>query len=161
MSKFRLFLSCRCMYISHKLYYNCITFSTSLFTQLLIHVCNMITHHCKVILCWYSAPSVWWKPCTIDEVASYLGPGYEATTYCAVLELSLLRACQQRSSRGFLNCCRKSANASHFPVAEKQWVGFPTNPVEQGICNQQIEQQIQNAKQQRVGFPTKPVEQQI
>ena len=81
-----------------------------------------------------------------------------------------------------------SAKASHYPVAEKQRVGFPTNPVEQQMRNQQIEnaveqqmrnqqienaveqqmrnqqieeQQILSAKQQRVGFPTNPVEQQI
>ena len=73
-------------------------------------------------------------------------------------------------------------------AAEKQGVGFPTNPVEQQMRNQQIEnaveqqtrnqqienaveqqmrnqqieeQQILSAKQQRVGFPTNPVEQQI
>ena len=63
-----------------------------------------------------------------------------------------------------------SAKASLYPVAEKQRVGFPTNPVEQqirdqqvenaveqGIRNQQIEeQQILSAKEQRVGFPTNP-----
>ena len=68
-----------------------------------------------------------------------------------------------------------SAKASHYSIAEKQRVGFPTNPVEQGIRNQQIknaveqqirnqqieEQQILSAKQQRVSFPTNPVEQQI
>ena len=54
-----------------------------------------------------------------------------------------------------------SAKARHFPVSEKQ-AGFPTNRVEEGMRNQQIEeQQIQNAKQQRVGFPTNPVEHQF
>ena len=49
-----------------------------------------------------------------------------------------------------------SAKASQYPVAEKQ-AGFPTNPEDQGIRNQQIE----NAEEQKIGFPTNPVEQQI
>ena len=50
-----------------------------------------------------------------------------------------------------------SAKASQYPVAEKQRVGFPTNPVEQQIRNQQIEnaveQGIRHAKEQRTHFP--------
>ena len=50
-----------------------------------------------------------------------------------------------------------SAKASQYPVAEKQRVGFPTNPVEQEIRNQQIEnaveQGIRHAKEQRTHFP--------
>jgi len=49
-----------------------------------------------------------------------------------------------------------SAKASQYPVAEKQ-AGFPTNPEDQGIRNQQIE----NAEEQKIGFPTNPVEHQI
>ena len=61
--------------------------------------------------------------------------------YCSVLELSLLRVCHQSSRRKFLNCWSKNlpvSKASKYPVAEKQ-AGFPTNPEDQEIGNQQIE----------------------
>ena len=57
-----------------------------------------------------------------------------------------------------------SAKASQYPVAEKQRVGFPTNPVEQQIRNQQIENAVeQGIRNQQIeqGIRNQQIEQGI